>query len=923
MLRRILMAIIFCLTINSSWAQTTSDIFSPGDAIVTGFSLTHGKDINAKDIIDLNGPSVRIFSLPSSNSFGLVDQPAKFTVQAHEVGQVFGVAVDNSPTPNIFVAATAAYGIAIYQKEKGRIQHGMPGAQFIPGLFGPMDQGGGPTSIWRIDGTTGKVTLFANVTYNGIENTPASLGGLAFDPTTQQLFVVNRATGMIHRFSLDGTDQGVYDHGVAGRSAAGQSSVPFDSATLGNIKNHKFNAQDPKTWGFAPIERRVFAVAVYQQRVFYSVYGSQIWSVGIASDGSFANDPRLEVEVPALQSDIEISSIAFDDHGLMYIAERGFPTGDSDFITVAQQGQERVMRFSPKNPEDSSPSYWNSPGEEYAIGMHPDYQNANGGVDTPCGKNVWSTGENLLAESEAKSTVNGLQGNAIDLVKPQNRPPEKSWIINYYDTQSDVNTHGHIGAIAIWKSCATGSYVTASGTPSTPPALSLPPSLATPPAGPGLGCPLGDCGALPPCFSCCFPWLGGWGIDPWWGGGWGVGPWGIGPWGVGPWGIGPWGVGPWGVGPWGIGPWGIDPWCGGLWGMPWLDPWGFPCIHICPCLFDVNFWDGPCVLPLAWCPGFVIDGHCFSPIWPIVVINEFLKHQTAPITACPPSEHLVNGKCIPMGNCKPNEHKVHGKCIPNVTCQSDEHLVNGKCIPNTSCKSYERLVDGKCVPAINCKPNERLVHGKCVSTPTCNPGEQLIHGKCVPTTTCKPNEHLVHGKCIPNRVCKPNEHLVHDKCVPNITCKPYERLIHGKCVPIATCKSNEHWVNGKCVPNITCKSNEHLVHGKCVPNITCKPYERLVHGRCVPIIKCKSYERLINGKCVPITNCKSNERLINGKCVPYTHCKPNERLVHGKCVPTQTSCKTGEILINGRCISKQRLEQFKKIKNLNYHSTSR
>lgn len=43
------------------------------------------------------------------------------------------------------------------------------------------DQGGGPGSIWRIDGTTGEVRLFANVMLDGAANSGPALGGLAFD----------------------------------------------------------------------------------------------------------------------------------------------------------------------------------------------------------------------------------------------------------------------------------------------------------------------------------------------------------------------------------------------------------------------------------------------------------------------------------------------------------------------------------------------------------------------------------------------------------------------------------------------------------------------------------------------------------------------------------------------------------------------
>ena len=40
---------------------------------------------------------------------------------------------------------------------------GEAGAQFLPGQFGPAELGGGPGSVWRVDGATGEVTLLANV----------------------------------------------------------------------------------------------------------------------------------------------------------------------------------------------------------------------------------------------------------------------------------------------------------------------------------------------------------------------------------------------------------------------------------------------------------------------------------------------------------------------------------------------------------------------------------------------------------------------------------------------------------------------------------------------------------------------------------------------------------------------------------------
>ena len=71
---------------------------------------------------------------------------------------------------------------------------------------------GGPGSIWKIDGRHGAVTLFANVVLNGVRNSGPALGGLTFDPGSRQLFVADRDTGMIHRFTLDGVERGIFDH---------------------------------------------------------------------------------------------------------------------------------------------------------------------------------------------------------------------------------------------------------------------------------------------------------------------------------------------------------------------------------------------------------------------------------------------------------------------------------------------------------------------------------------------------------------------------------------------------------------------------------------------------------------------------------------------------------------------------------------
>lgn len=181
-------------------ASPPAGIVANGNAVVTGFSgalppvtIAPGVDPADKTFIDLQGPAARVFDLQAPGAppqAQLLTAPKPFTATAGQVGQVFGVALDSAPQPNVFVAATSAYGLPIVVAAGGqpvRLKQGAPNAAFMAGLFGPSQLGGGPGSIWRIDGTTGAVSLFANVTLDGASNPGPALGGLAFDSASNIL----------------------------------------------------------------------------------------------------------------------------------------------------------------------------------------------------------------------------------------------------------------------------------------------------------------------------------------------------------------------------------------------------------------------------------------------------------------------------------------------------------------------------------------------------------------------------------------------------------------------------------------------------------------------------------------------------------------------------------------------------------------
>jgi len=502
------------VSLDTASAQMASaGILAPGNAVVTGFSgapppaqIAPGQDPGDLTFIDPNGPSASVFNLQALGAppqAQVLAEPNPFTVTAAQVGQVFGVTLDNATPPNMYVAATSAYGLPIVVPGQGgapmRVHQGAPGATFMAALFGPPAQVGGPGSIWRIDGVTGAVSLFANVMLNGVANSGPALGGLAFDAASSSLLVADRQTGMIHRFNLSGTEIGRYDHGVQGLAAAGLPQVPYTPSML-DITNPQFSSDNPATWDYAPTGRRIFGLAVHAGRLYYAVAARlQVWSVGLAPDGSFSSDARPELQVPPAVALIEIAKIIFDDRGDMILAERGEPTGDYEMEAVAQGGSSRVLRYAPNT---SAAGAWQTAPDQYAAGFPSPFTNANGGVavgygygvngnldSTSCSGFLWSTGENLrntvdanLAATLAANgpvNLNGLQGNGIGTIAPANVPPLLSYFIDYNAQFDDPAISGYLGDIAILQPCsqqallsgASGPSAT-SGTPSAPGAAS-------------------------------------------------------------------------------------------------------------------------------------------------------------------------------------------------------------------------------------------------------------------------------------------------------------------------------------------------------------------------------------------------------------------------------------------------------------------
>jgi hypothetical protein len=110
----------------------------PGEAFLTRFSgvtTVPGQD-GPQFVIDAQGTVGSIVDLraPGKPPVGQhwIDEPQRQPVRAADVGQVFGVVLDDANPPNIYLSATAAFGL--HRTSDSR--------DWMPGMWGPGGPGG-------------------------------------------------------------------------------------------------------------------------------------------------------------------------------------------------------------------------------------------------------------------------------------------------------------------------------------------------------------------------------------------------------------------------------------------------------------------------------------------------------------------------------------------------------------------------------------------------------------------------------------------------------------------------------------------------------------------------------------------------------------------------------------------------------------
>lgn len=532
MLRRLLRAstafVVLASAVPGAQAQN-GPIIQPGFAAVTGFSgstipfieegLPPGVDPIEETFIDLDGATLRIFDptiLGGPAAGQLAYLPVVFEAPAGQIGQVFGLAYDDGLrddvpdiVPNLYAAASSLHGMRIVAPDGDgdgrpeRLRRGAAGATFMAGQWGE-ELAGGPGAIWKIDGLTGEVTLFANVA----GNSGPGFGNIAFDKAHRQFLASDLDSGLIYRIGVDGTVIDSFDHGLDGRAARGLEPLADDGAVM-DIAGAAFDSEDPESWGYTQDERRVWGLAMHGGRLYYAVgEAAEIWSVGIARDGGFAGDPRWELTVTA-DRDLAVTDIAFDGRGFMYLAQRGPIDNRYDYTRFADSGRAEVIRYWRESPDDpATESIWVKVPQEYAIGFPQPHRQSAGGIDLQygyfadgylnpdaCAATLFSTGDRLRDDRSMEEEliaggpldVHGLQINSTGLTKPQNEPPFGSWFVDYDGFFDDPELRGHVGDVEIWRPCEGragyyeplpgGGFLPPYWPPEFPPETEIPPCL--------------------------------------------------------------------------------------------------------------------------------------------------------------------------------------------------------------------------------------------------------------------------------------------------------------------------------------------------------------------------------------------------------------------------------------------------------------
>lgn len=238
---------------------------------------------------------------------------------ATKLGNVFGLTLDEQF--NMYVTSSSQIWQRAAKTEDGLLTQAEVETAWRYGeIGGGANDAAAAGTIYKINATTGEVSVFAQLPQqitslyfysdNGFweRNAGPGLGNIAYEAQTQSFYVTNFEDGKIYHLNNEGRIISTFD--------------PFES--------------DDNSAGFASFDERIWAVDVYDNRVYFSDWRSatltspfngnpSVYSVALDENGVFVGEEQLEFEFaihgyPVLYS--PISDIEINEEGKMLIAQR-------------------------------------------------------------------------------------------------------------------------------------------------------------------------------------------------------------------------------------------------------------------------------------------------------------------------------------------------------------------------------------------------------------------------------------------------------------------------------------------------------------------------------------------------------------------------------------------------------------------------
>jgi outer membrane protein OmpA-like peptidoglycan-associated protein len=338
-----------------SWAPFTGTVaFVTQQAPPSANSPLVNKVLVAWDLHVKNGMPLNSWwnpsSLPATNYY------SHGSWTKANLGDLFGMTLDNSG--NIYVAATSIYS-------------GPVGGGLSTGA-GVQKMG----QIYKIANSTAAPSAFRL-----LPSTGAGLGNLHYDCERNSLYATSFDTGLIYQLNnVTGATLSTWDHGANLASAVDAAGAPLSPARPAIAAT----VTDPTDVRFTALGRRPWAVAVHQNRLYYSIINNrqdlhngipnEIWSVALDSTGTAMAPARLEIQLPFFGTNYSnpVSDITFGPMGDMFVAEHSMNGNSIAF--AAHNSRALGYSFVPG-------SGWTLPNPAaYKIGTYLTKTNAAGGV---------------------------------------------------------------------------------------------------------------------------------------------------------------------------------------------------------------------------------------------------------------------------------------------------------------------------------------------------------------------------------------------------------------------------------------------------------------------------------------------------------------------------------------------------------------